>query len=269
MQEPRITRVCSVVGCERRHWAKGLCTAHYQQHKKGKPLTPLGTPMPEVLPSESGEEWRAVADWNGWYEVSSYGRIRSRGRMVMAGSAKIWKPCRIIRGSLDRKGYRIVVLRDGDRFESRYHHRLVLFAFVGPCPEGMEACHNDGNKLNNKLDNLRWDTPQANAADKERHGTAHRGETVNGAKLREADIPRIRALLAQGKKQTEVAAEYSVSHITIHDIAAGKTWSHVPLHPFGQKDHLDEVATIARLPDTDDLETSAPADEQLQLFRMV
>src|SRR4051794_31712386 len=45
-------------------------------------------------------------------------------------------------------------------------HRLVLEVFVGPCPAGMECCHADGNSLNNALDNLRWDTPEANEADK-------------------------------------------------------------------------------------------------------
>lgn len=62
-------------------------------------------------------------------------------------------------------------------------HRLVLEAFVGPCPEGQQACHADDDKANNSLINLRWDSPSANAADMRRNGRnaqVRKTECVNG-----------------------------------------------------------------------------------------
>lgn len=60
-------------------------------------------------------------------------------------------------------------------------HRLVLTSFRGACPPGMEACHNDGIRTNNHLENLRWDTPSSNAKDRIKHGTQyrHRSTTPN------------------------------------------------------------------------------------------
>lgn len=61
---------------------------------------------------------------------------------------------------------------DGVLRSHRVHH-LVLKTFVGPCPPGMEGCHNDGNFRHNWVDNLRWDTPSSNHFDKVKHGTDH------------------------------------------------------------------------------------------------
>lgn len=64
----------------------------------------------------------------------------------------------------------VSVLADGER-KYQYVHILVLTAFYGPCPEGMEGCHHDGDPLNNRLGNLRWDTHVGNVSDSIRHGT--------------------------------------------------------------------------------------------------
>ena len=72
--------------------------------------------------------------------------------------------------TLDPKGYyRVRFARDGKMINASVH-RVVLEAFVGPCPEGHEACHNNGNPSDNRLENLRWDTKSANALDRVRDG---------------------------------------------------------------------------------------------------
>lgn len=91
-------------------------------------------------------------------------------------------------------------------------HRLVLEMFVGPCPEGMECCHFDGNKMNNHLSNLRWDTPLANTADQIRHGTAHHvmtekcsqaaADAHRGKKLSEEHLAKMSKAL-RGKPKSE------------------------------------------------------------------
>ena len=67
--------------------------------------------------------------------------------------------------------YWVVTLTDNDGMKSlQYIHRLVRLAFRGPAPKGHEGCHYDGDSLNNRLDNLRWDTRAGNVQDTIRHG---------------------------------------------------------------------------------------------------
>lgn len=120
-----------------------------------------------------GEEWRAVSGMEGQYEVSSFGRIRSIDRIVedkngrkMRYSGKL-----IALRKNPRTGY--MEFAAGSRGGMRRVHRVVLEAFVGPCPAGMEACHNDGDKTNNRSVNLRWDNKTSNSYDTVRHGMHH------------------------------------------------------------------------------------------------
>lgn len=96
-------------------------------------------------------------------------------------------------------------------------HRLVLEAFAGPCPEGLECCHNDGNPANNRLENLRWDTRQANMDVLLRHGTRRLGSRAH-AKLREEDVLEIRRQKADGVPMDQLAASFGVSRANIEAI---------------------------------------------------
>lgn len=113
-------------------------------------------------------------------------------------------------------------------------HRLVLLAFVGPCPEGMEACHNDGNASNNRIGNLRWDVHSNNMQDMVRHGTCYlakrdaRGERNATAKLTEEKVRKIRKMYASGKYTLKgLAAIFRVHFTAIHLVIARKNWAHV------------------------------------------
>jgi hypothetical protein len=104
----------------------------------------------------------------------------------------------------------------------------LLFAFVGPCPPGMQCRHLDGNPQNNSLGNLVWGTPQENADDRIRHGTTPRGEKNNLAKLTETQVIEIRHKLAAGGCKTDLAEEYGVGVTAIHAINTGRVWPHLP-----------------------------------------
>lgn len=111
------------------------------------------------------ETWRPIPGREGIYEVSDHGRVRSLWRRTSGGQHE-----GLLRGSITAEGYRRVELRrDGGR-DPQYVHRLVLEAFVGPCPDGMEACHGPGGSLDNRVVNLRWDTSAENNHDIVRHG---------------------------------------------------------------------------------------------------
>lgn len=80
-------------------------------------------------------------------------------------------PQRMLRGTSQRGGLLRIRLRDGKRERWTFIHTVVLETFVGPCPEGLEACHGNGDPADNRVDNLRWDTHQENMRDAVRHGT--------------------------------------------------------------------------------------------------
>lgn len=108
----------------------------------------------------STELWRPILGVEG-YEVSNQGNVRSlSGRSVKAHK-------------VSKYGHLQVSFYVDKKRIPRYVHRLVLEAFVGPCPDGLQCCHNDGDATNNRLENLRWDTPSSNMYDKVRHGTHH------------------------------------------------------------------------------------------------
>lgn len=117
------------------------------------------------------EEWRDIAGYEGIYQVSSYGNVRSLDRVVQTkiGPQK-WRG-KLLRHRISNCGYVRYSLRKNGETTDKLAHHLVLENFVGPRPKGMEGCHNDGNKLNNNLTNLRWDTSTANNYDLVKHGT--------------------------------------------------------------------------------------------------
>lgn len=106
-------------------------------------------------------------------------------------------------------------------------HRLVLEAFVGPCPSGHECRHLDGSRTNNALSNICWGSKSDNAADKVQHGTATRGERSSSARLTTADVIEIRRLRAAGWRLRELADKYGITDKGISRICLRKTWAHV------------------------------------------
>lgn len=119
------------------------------------------------------EHWRPVLCYEGFYEVSDLGRVRSLPREVQNGRGAMVAGGVLLRPTSDRGGRYVVSLSVRNRAACRSVHRLVLEAFVGPRPAGMEACHGDGDPGNNRLSNLRWDTHESNMDDQRRHGTNH------------------------------------------------------------------------------------------------
>jgi hypothetical protein len=109
---------------------------------------------------------------------------------------------------------------EGPGFVNRLIHRLIAEAFHGPCPEGMECCHNDGNRSNNRADNLRWDTRTNNHADRIQHGTRR-------TRLTAADVLEIRAASRAGESKSSLSRRFRVYRKAIYAALYGKTWAHV------------------------------------------
>lgn len=123
----------------------------------------------------AAEEWRAVPGYEGAYEVSNLGAVRSLDRVTDRG--RRWKG-RAMTPSPMRNGYLIVTLWKDGKQKSPLVHRLVLAAFVGPAPDGCESLHANGARDDNRLANLSWGTHAQNQADQLAHGThAHASRT--------------------------------------------------------------------------------------------
>lgn len=130
-------------------------------------------------------------------------------------------------------------------------HRLVLEAFVGPCPPGMVCRHfPDRDPTNNHANNLRWGTSQENIEDTHRDGTWARGEKSGNSKLTEQVVREIIRDHATGISIAILAARYAVSSVSINNVLCGFTWSHITgrVSARGKKGKERERAAADRVP---------------------
>lgn len=114
------------------------------------------------------EQWKDIKDYEGYYQVSTYGRVRGLDRLDSRGQRCYQKE---LVGNKCSNGYISVSLCKNAKQKQYHVHRLVLETFIGLCPEGMECCHFDGDRTNNHITNLRWATHSDNMYDAVRHKT--------------------------------------------------------------------------------------------------
>ncbi|MFW9223256.1 NUMOD4 motif-containing HNH endonuclease [Corynebacterium striatum] len=128
------------------------------------------------MKSTQAEKWRPIPGWEGYYEVSNTGRVKSLPRIITRKDGFEMKiRGREIKGTTTPSGHKRVTLsRVGEEPTGALIHRLVLEAFVGPCPDGFEGCHWDDDPSNNNLSNLRWATHRENMDDRVRNWTVCR-----------------------------------------------------------------------------------------------
>lgn len=128
------------------------------------------------MSEDTPEEWRPVFGYEGLYEVSDLGRVRSLPREVdnsgLGPGRKYTYPGKTLKPSRMKIGYQSVTLSYKGQKKPSYVHRLVCEAFQGPPRDGKtQVCHYDGDRHNNSNSNLRWDSPKGNMQDAKRHGT--------------------------------------------------------------------------------------------------
>lgn len=180
---------------------------------------------------QSTVEYRDIPGFPG-YRVGSDGSVWSCRRKGSSGKlGATWRPLRLKPARCGR--LKVNLCNGAGRVTTRFVHHLVLESFVGPRPHGCEACHfPDPDVTNNRPDNLRWDTPKANSADKVLHGTMLMGERSPVAKLTE-DI--VRQLLTEFPPDSPIAEDagqrYGVTATTIRSVVRRRTWKHVTLSP--------------------------------------
>lgn len=118
------------------------------------------------------EIWKPIPGYEGCYMISNHGRVLSLPRISASGAKLKGK---IRKHSINSSGHHQVGLHRDGKKRLALVHVLVLEAFTGPRPYGMEACHNDGDHDNNRADNLRWGTHSENMRDRDLHGKGPKG----------------------------------------------------------------------------------------------
>lgn len=178
------------------------------------------------------EVWKPVVGFEGLYEVSDLGRVRSLDRIREGrnhfGPFKFKRPGAMLKPRVDRDGYIRVVLNNYGP-QDRFVHHLVLEAFGFPRPEGLQTRHLNGSRKDNRLLNLAWGDGFEQCADKKRHGTLPlpKGELNGAAKLTTQQVHAMRRLYAEGAKQDDLAAAYDITQPNVSLVVNRKAWVHV------------------------------------------
>jgi len=185
--------------------------------------------MSQPIPVLGMEQWLPIPGYPG-YEVSSHGRVRSYKNRNGRGGFKQKPHILALSKAKGKKYLRVAVAPEGKPPKWVFVHTLVLTAFNGPKPfPKAQACHNDGNPINNTPRNLRWDTVQSNADDRWNHGTQVRGESVAKASLTEAQVAEIKTAIPVWKRGMGryFAQKFGITDSAVSAIKNGKTWGHV------------------------------------------
>lgn len=153
-------------------------------------------------PGEFLEEWLPVPGWETEYLISNHGRVYSLPRYVPAGGSTRLVGGRLLKLLQNPAGYYCVGLCRGGKRHNSFIHRMVIETFLGPPPfDGAWCCHNDGNPKNNRIDNLRWDTPSGNWLDTVKHGTHNSARKTQCPRGHPLEAPNlIPSALSDGKR---------------------------------------------------------------------
>lgn len=169
-------------------------------------------------------KWRDIEGYEGIYQISDSGLVRSLDRIDAAGSKR--KGRKHKQGE-DKDGYKLLTLCKFGRLKTWKVHRLVAAAFCIQKPGADQVNHVDGDKSNNSAKNLEWATIKENMAHAKRTGLKAKGERSGKSKLKESDVKLIRRLWDQGKRANEIAQYVPVTKSGVEHVVYGRCWSHL------------------------------------------
>lgn len=189
--------------------------------------------MPEI--------WTSVCDYEGIYEVSNYGNVRSLDRVVTRsdGNKRKFKG-QVLKKIKDKQGYLVISMHNNSTPKSRRIHRLVAEAFI-PNPLNKRTInHIDGNKTNNRIDNLEWATQSENTLHAYKNRLKNpsspnvnknlQGERHGMSKLKESDVLFIRMNCKKNGgllTDFELATKFDVNRSVINSVINRRTWKHI------------------------------------------
>lgn len=169
------------------------------------------------------EIWKDIPGFEGHYQASSLGRIRSVDRKIRRGTTddKEWRlKGKILYMDNRKDGYAQVKLCRTSGMKNYLAHRLVALAFIGPCPENKEVNHKDFNRKNNTIKNLEYVTRSENLI----HNVLNNRNSYQ--KLTVDQVLSIRNMIDHKTPKKIIANLLGVSAQTINDIIKYRSWRH-------------------------------------------
>lgn len=168
------------------------------------------------------ESWKPVPGYEGLYEVSDQGRVRSVTRTEKQKNGhRRYRASVVLKPNSGNRYLEVQLCREGVH-KHRTIHSLVAEAFLGERPEGLVIRHLDGNTRNNSASNLAYGTQSENLRDWPTYG----GKTSR-QKLTTEQVHEIRELIARGYTLRKIAVEFGVAHGTINAIKQNRTFSYI------------------------------------------
>jgi NUMOD4 motif./HNH endonuclease. len=182
---------------------------------------------PKTLEALEGETFKAIPGYESFYEASSFGRIRS----AWSGRVRVASP--------QTNGYLIVGLSKDGNVRTHLVHKLIAITFIGPRPAGLTINHIDGDKVNNRPENLEYCTQEANDEHAARLGlkacgfrngaVRHPERLMRGEQNHKTHFTteQVLAIRVDTRKITYIARDYGCSRSTVNRIKQGLVWKHV------------------------------------------
>lgn len=179
------------------------------------------------------EQWRSVVGFDGYYEVSDQGCLRSCDRTIpITGGGDSYGAIRALRGRplplRPRPDGYVPCSLSKDGLRGNYFvHRLVAVAFVGPCPDGMEVAHQNGVRSDNRRENLAYASRSENNRQKVEHGTHQRGERNGASKLTNEQAAAVKFLMDELPVRW-LAEAFGITAQAVYRTRSGLIWASVP-----------------------------------------
>ncbi len=174
------------------------------------------------------EIWKDITGYEGYYQVSNYGRVKSLERWVLSkNNKKMPVKEKILKLQNDKDGYKIVELNKNSIGIHFRVHRLVALTFISNPENKPEVNHKNGIKFDNRLGNLEWNTDLENRTHAIESGLQIQKGIGNGrSKLTEEQVLEIR-LIGKSIFATVLAKKYNVSNVVIGNVIKRKSWKHI------------------------------------------
>jgi hypothetical protein len=188
------------------------------------------------------EEWRVLEKYPD-YEISNFGRVRTKLRKGNH-KQKCGQKYRLLKLVTSPRGYQSVSLPINGSYRHCRIHTLVMVAFCGPRPSGLETAHLNGDPSDNRLSNLIYCTHRENESHKKLHGT-NLGQRNSNAKLLGWQVAEIKYLASRAIPQGKIAELFGISHKDVSQILCGRTWKDIS----ARTDVPALVAEVERLRD--------------------
>lgn len=175
------------------------------------------------------EIWKDIVGYEGYYQVSNKGRVKSLGRK--GSGCCLFDRIKKITKSKDKTHYDSFGLCINGKSKSFMIHRVIAIHFI-PNPESKkEVNHIDGNKSNNSISNLEWVTPSENIYHGLKLGIMNtaNGLTKPNVRFSRQDVVEIKKRIIKGDLGVNIAKDYGVNKVLIYNIKSGRTWKHITI----------------------------------------